>query len=348
MAEKKLNTRILLKTDTLENWKNSTLKIKNGEVCFATVAAEAGTGLEEPVVMMKVGTSEEKTFSELPWAFYAKSSDVLAACKSEEALTTFVNGVIANAGIASSEAMETLSGKVTAAEGEIDDLQELVGSKKVADQISEAITALDLANTYELKGEAEKVQTAINATIGTVAEGKTVVEMISEAQDAATYDDTELAGRVTTVEGKITTLVGTTEGDDAKSARTIAAEEVAKIVAGADTAYDTLKEVADWISSHKTDAAAMNSAIIALEGLVGKTAVSTQITEAINALKEGDIAAAVSRITTAEGEIDELQTEIAKKANDADLATVAKTGNVNDLIQTDGDVLIFDCGSSVV
>ena len=58
MAEKILNTRIQLKIDTLENWKNSTLKIKNGEVCFATVAAEAGTGLEEPVVMMKIGNSE--------------------------------------------------------------------------------------------------------------------------------------------------------------------------------------------------------------------------------------------------------------------------------------------------
>ena len=34
------------------------------------------------------------------------------------------------------------------------------------------------------------------------------------------------------------------------------------------------------------------------------------------------------------------------KANDADLATIAKTGNVNDLIQTAGDVLVFDCGSA--
>lgn len=39
---------------------------------------------------------------------------------------------------------------------------------------------------------------------------------------------------------------------------------------------------------------------------------------------------------------------VTNKANDADLATIAKTGNVNDLIQTSGDVLIFNCGSSTV
>lgn len=186
MAEKILNTRIQLKIDTLENWNSSTLKIKNGEVCFATVAASAGTGLTEPVVMAKIGTAEEKTFSELPWAFHAKASDVLTACKSEAGLKAFVNGVIADAGIATNDAMEALAGRVTTAEGEIDALQAelntaetglkarmtaaegditalegLVGDKKVATQISEAITALNLANTYEAKGEAAKVSTAL-------------------------------------------------------------------------------------------------------------------------------------------------------------------------------------------
>ena len=34
------------------------------------------------------------------------------------------------------------------------------------------------------------------------------------------------------------------------------------------------------------------------------------------------------------------------KVNDSDLAAIAKTGNVNDLMQTDGDMLIFDCGDA--
>lgn len=145
------------------------------------------------------------------------------------------------------------------------------------------------------KSAGDNAQTAVDALagkVGTVAEGKTVVEMIQDAQAAATYDDKDIKSRMTTAEGKITTLVGE---DASKSARAIAAEEVAKIVDGADSSYDTLKEIADWISGHKTDAAAMNSAIVALEGIVDgiggegeKATVVAYVTDAIAALKIGD------------------------------------------------------------
>ena len=63
----------------------------------------------------------------------------------------------------------------------------------------------------------------------------------------------------------ISTLVGNVAGDDAKSVRTISAEEVAKIVASADDDFDTLKEIADWILSDTTGAAKMASDISALK-----------------------------------------------------------------------------------
>lgn len=79
---------------------------------------------------------------------------------------------------------------------------------------------------------------------------------------------------LTALSGKVTTLIGNETGDDTKSARTMAAEEVAKIVAGAPESLDTLKEIADWISQHADDAAAMNSAIVALKA---KTVLGTYI-----------------------------------------------------------------------
>ena len=79
MAEKILQTRILNKVDTLENWNSSSLALKKGEIAIATVAASAGTGLTEPVVMIKIGEDGVKTFKDLPWNFYAKASDVLSA-----------------------------------------------------------------------------------------------------------------------------------------------------------------------------------------------------------------------------------------------------------------------------
>lgn len=181
--EKTLSTRIMNKVDTLENWQKSTLGLKKGELAIATVAASAGTGLAEPVCMIKVGEDGVKTFSQLEWNVYAKASDVLSACKSEDALTAFINNVINNAGIATNEALTTLTNRVTTAEGKITTLEgkmtavegkasanetaignlnTLVGDKAVATQISDAIAALNLAATYEAKGEAAKVQNALD------------------------------------------------------------------------------------------------------------------------------------------------------------------------------------------
>jgi hypothetical protein len=143
--EKILQTRIMNKVDTLENWGKSTLKIKQGEICFATVAASAGNGLTEPVVMAKIGTSEEKTFAELPWSFYAKASDVLEVAKDATKLTAFINNVIADADMTTNDKFVELSGKVDTLNGD----EATAGS--VAKAIKDAIDALDLANTYVAK-----------------------------------------------------------------------------------------------------------------------------------------------------------------------------------------------------
>lgn len=542
-TEKIISTRILNKVDTLENWNKSTLLLKKGEIAIATVAATAGTGLTEPVCMIKIGEDGVKTFKELPWNVYAKASDVIAAAKSESALTTFVNNVIAGAGIATDAALKTLTTRVGTAENDIDALEGLVGEKAVATQISDAIAALKLADTYEVKGEAAKVQNALDsykasndtaiagiktgdvindfksvetelgkkqaagdyatkteaqgyadakddaiaaakkagtdaqadvdalkAKVGTVPDNKTVVQMITDAQTAATYDDaavkadikknkediaavsalvgdtavasqistavadakTELKGStsdtdasatiagakkyadkldtamdarvdalesavgeggsvaaqitaeiakldkadeavagkyvsavseedgvitvvradlpdytntyaakehnhaiadviglqtalgdkanatdVNTLSGKVSTLIGE---DTDKSIRTIANEELAAqlIPEGAKDSLDTLQEIAAWIQKHPDDASAMSAAISALEEKVGDKTVSAQITEAINALKAGDIKNAVDRIAA-------LETDTHTHANKALLDTYTQT-----------------------
>lgn len=542
-TEKIISTRILNKVDTLENWNKSTLPLKKGEIAIATVAATAGTGLTEPVCMIKIGEDGVKTFKELPWNVYAKASDVIAAAKSESALTTFVNNVIAGAGIATDAALKTLMTRVGTAENDIDALEGLVGEKAVATQISDAIAALKLADTYEVKGEAAKVQNALDSykasndtaiagiktgdvindfksvetelgkkqaagdyatkteaqgyadakddaiaaakkagtdaqadvdalktKVGTVPDTKTVVQMIADAQTAATYDDaavkadikknkediatvsalvgdtavasqistavadakTELKGStsdtdasatiagakkyadkldtamdarvdalesavgeggsvaaqitaeiakldkadkavagkyvsavseedgvitvvradlpdytntyaakehnhaiadviglqtalddkanatdVNTLSGKVSTLIGE---DTDKSIRTIANEELAAqlIPEDAKDSLDTLQEIAAWIQKHPDDASAMSAAISALEEKVGDKTVSAQITEAINALKAGDIKNAVDRIAT-------LETDTHTHANKALLDTYTQT-----------------------
>ena len=175
MATKVLNTRISLKIDTLENWQKSTLQLRNGEVAIATASATVGTGLQEPVCMLKIGNPENKTFNELPWSFYAKASDVLAACKTEEGLKAFINGVIADAGIATDEAL-------TAVRNDVTNLKTLVGDTAVATQISSAIAALNLETTYETKGAAAAAKTAL---LGDAADGYNTLGKLEDAVIAA-------------------------------------------------------------------------------------------------------------------------------------------------------------------
>jgi len=89
-------------------------------------------------------------------------------------------------------AVAGLQSDMKTAQEDIVALEGLVGEKAVGTQIEEAITALNLGETYEQKGAAASAKSEIEDVIGEVAEGKTVVEMIADAQTAATYDDTEV------------------------------------------------------------------------------------------------------------------------------------------------------------
>ena len=121
---------------------------------------------------------------------------------------------------------------------------------------------------------------ALAGKVGTVPESKTVVQMIADAQAAATYDDTALKGRVTANETAINTLNGNGDGSVKKQV----ADAVAGIVADAPEAYDTLKEISDWISTHASDASAMNSQIN-----TNKNAIAT-----LNGTGEGSVSKAVA------------------------------------------------------
>lgn len=560
MAEKTFNARLKLKYDSHENWISNDPVLLQGEVALSVVnVKQEGTVNEVPSVLIKVGDGTHK-YSELGFT-YAKAADVLPEAKSTESLTTFINNVIANAGIATNDALTALSGRVTTAEGNITSLQGLVGDTAVATQITNAIAALKLDETYDTKGAAAAVETKLNAykttndaavkankdsidaikdgttidsfadvetalagkqavgdyatkaeaqgyadakddaiaaakkagddaqadvdaleaKVGNVPADKTVVQMISDAQTAATYDDTALKGRVSAVEGLVGDTAVATQISTAVSAEKTRAEgvesglnsrlaaveadylkaadktELTSAIATAKTEaietvlgeavpeqFDTLKEVAEWIQSDTTasaqlitrvtniendylkaaDKTELQGAIDDLEAYVGtipegatSANVVAYIQEVVDGLKIGDYAKAAdltalaTRVTTAEGKITALETKVgdatvasqitsainelkngqlttmqgeidavedrataleaakhthdnktvldgitsekvtawdkvSEKANDADLAAIAKSGNVNDLVQTEGDVIVFNCGTA--
>lgn len=211
--------------------------------------------------------------------------------------------------------LTALTGRVTTAEGAITTIND--------------VTLPEMNRVIGTKANAANVYTKdeITGIVGaTKPADKTIMDLIAEAQAAATYDDTTIKERVKTIEDdylkaadkaelaasikgitddylkaadkaelaasikgitddylkaadktELDTAIKTLAGegntstvkanaaaiavingaDTGKSMREVAGEEALKIVDGAPEAYDTLKEVAAWIGSDTTGAAAM-------------------------------------------------------------------------------------------
>ena len=167
----------------------------------------------------------------------------------------------------------------------ISNLSTLVGEESVSNQIDSKINALDatvetaaipenqdgihvkitevdgkltaVEAEIEVSNEINAAKAALEAKIGTIAEGKTLAGLI--ANNATAIEDHKTA-----IDNKVTTLIGS---DLNKSVRTIANEELAAqlIPENAKENLDTLQEIAAWIQNHPDDASAMNSAITALK-----------------------------------------------------------------------------------
>ena len=187
---KTLSVRIRNKYDSYENWVGSNLVLEAGEIAIAytTVDVKVDNGTaKHPALLMKVGNGTD-LFKDLPW-MSAKAADVLSICKNEEDLKAFINGVIADAGIASDEAMQELAGKVTIAEGKITTLEGemdaveakaaaneaaiaaldlLVGDDSVADQIKTYVDNLNLPTTYAAKALEQTVADHVADTVAHV------------------------------------------------------------------------------------------------------------------------------------------------------------------------------------
>lgn len=123
-----------------------------------------------------------------------------------------------------------------------------------------------------------------------------------------------------------------------KSISTMISEGIAKVVANAPASFDTLKEIADWISTHQNDASAMNTAIntnttnitnLTTKVNTNTTNISTNTTQ-INGIK-GDITSINSVLQSLTNEINTLKTELQNaKAEIAYLKSVAPVVTAED------------------
>lgn len=203
---------------------------------------------------------------------------------------------------AAKSAAETAEGKADAAKGAVDNLKTFVGTLPEGETSASVVAYID-KKTAGIASDA--ALTALTTRV-TNAEGK-----ITTAEGEI---DT-LQTKMTSAEGKIDTLIGEDETDTGKSVRTIANEELTKqlIPENADESLNTLQEIAAWIQNHPDDASAMNSAITALQTLVGTLPEGITATTVVGYVAEL-VAAEKTRATSAEevldGRIDNLETAV--------------------------------------
>lgn len=213
-----------------------------------------------------------------------------AAGTAETKVNELANGQVKT----NTEAIATLNGGANT-EGSV--------AKAVADAKAGLETKISAVDAKAVAAQtaadnAKNAADAVDAKVGAVPEGSTVMTEIQKVKDAA-YNDAEvrgliktnadnitaLTGRADAVEGKVSTLVGEDAG---KSARTIANEELTKqlIPEGAKESLDTLQEIAAWIQNHPDDASAMNAAIAALKTKVGDIPEGATATTVVAYIKE--------------------------------------------------------------
>ena len=177
-----------------------------------------------------------------------------------------------------------------------------------------------------------------------------VVAKINDQVAANKYDDTQVKADIAANTTAISDEVTRAKAAEAANAKAITdleasvasdiATAVANLVNGAPEAYNTLKEISDWIASHPNEVAALNSsitananAIDALEALVGDTAVATQITNAL-----ADYVTATSLNTTLSdyvksADVTEVHTQVT--TNKTDIANL--TTRLNNIVAQGGE-----------
>ena len=132
---------------------------------------------------------------------------------------------------------------------------------------------VDKANIYN-DLDYVPAQDATDDKVLDARQGKALKDLIDSMDTAYKAADTTLGGRISDVEDAIDTLNGnaSTEGSVLNTVNT----QIAAVVAEAPEAFDTLKEIADWIDDHDADALEMQQdisdnadAITALQNTVG-------------------------------------------------------------------------------
>jgi hypothetical protein len=165
--------------------------------------------------------------------------------------------------------------------------------------------------------------------------------MIADAKVAATYDDTEVRGLISTEAAR----ADAAEKANAAEIARVNAVLVAAIENEDDTALNSIKELADWINTHGTEASDMADAISANADAI---AAINDETTGILAVAKAYADNAIAGIPTATAEVLGLVKfdDDTVKMNEANQLYVAKVST--DILTQGEQILVLNGGSANV
>lgn len=262
-------------------------------------------------------------------------------------------GALEQADIAHATEYSTLSGIVSGHTEAIAKKAEQTAVDAVVAKASANETAIKTINETTIPGvnaeiakKADKTalsdyhtKSEIAAITGTVPADKTLVQMIADAKSEATYDDTKVRGLITA------------EAQRAAAAEKANADEIARVngvlVAALENdgeGLDSIKELADWINAHGSEASAMAEAISDnADAIAAINHVDTGILAQAKAHTNAAIAALPAATAEALGLVK--YDDVTIKMNDSQQLYVAKVST--DILEQGSMTLILNGGSAV-
>ena len=328
-----------------------TEKTVNIEVPTALSGLEGWTALDERVTAAK--TQADKGVDEAGKANAAATSNAEEIAKHETRIGTLETTKgdhetrILNLENANSTHASEYSALKTTVDGHTETIAKKADQTVVDGVLAKASaneTAIQTLNETTIPGLNTEIGKKANAAdvytkteVGTIAEGKTLVEMINEAKNEASYDDTEVRGLITAEAERALAA------EQAISGRLVTVETFFKAVETPDETIDTLAEIVKYIEDDKSAASGMLASINA----------NTTAIEAINSTTDGILIKAqkytdekVAAIPTAtEGVLGLIKYDNATiKKNESDQLYVAQVST--DILVNGSNELILNGGSA--
>lgn len=185
-----------------------------------------------------------------------------------------------------------------------------------------------------INGSIAKVKTAAQTAANAAATADSKAVNAQDAADAAQGDATSALNKITAMKVNdsgtgVVSAVTQTDGKITVTKKTLKIKDISDLTFN--TAVSSTNKAASMSDVNSAKSAAIDAAgakIAGLDGSVSATAAT------------GNVYSVLTGVTQTDGKLTG-KTEVT-------LAAIAKTGNVNDLIQTEGDVLILDCGNATI